>query len=190
MVEDTWSGLVAAHKRTRPTSAAPVTEHAPKAAILACSDARVPPSVIFDQPAGSLFVIRLAGNTATPEALASLDYAVEHLGVKLVIVLGHSGCGAVQAAAAGTCGGHLAPIVAPICAIARANPDASADQLVELNVGQAVQSVIRHDGPAGQGARSGTIDVQGAVHDLSTGSLVPLADILDPISTHTLLETQ
>jgi carbonic anhydrase len=168
---------------------AEVAEHAPKAAILACSDARVPPSVVFDQPAGSLFVIRIAGNTATPEALASLDYAVEQLGVALVIVLGHSGCGAVQAAAAGTCGGHLAPIVEPICAIARANPDASLDRLVVLNVEETMSSLIRHDGPAGVGARTGTIEVRGAVHDLSTGSLVPLTDSPDPTTTRTLLET-
>jgi len=187
--EDTWTELVAAHERSRPAAVTEVAAHAPKAAILACSDARVPPSVVFGQPAGSLFVIRIAGNTATPEVLASLDYAVERLGVDLVIVLGHSGCGAVQAAAAGTCGGHLAPIVEPICAIARSNPDASLDRLVVLNVEEAVASLIRHDGPTGEGVRIGTIDVRGAVHDLTTGSLVPLTDSPDPTTTQTLLET-
>ena len=81
MPDDTWAELVAAHERSRPAAVTEVPEHAPKAAILACSDARVPPSVVFDQPAGALFVVRIAGNTASPAALASLDYAVEHLGV-------------------------------------------------------------------------------------------------------------
>jgi carbonic anhydrase len=97
-----WGQLIEAHRLAEagPIEVAP--EHAPKAAILACSDARVPPSVIFDQPAGSLFVVRIAGNTASAAALASLDYAVAKLGVEVLIVLGHTSCGAVQAAAAGT----------------------------------------------------------------------------------------
>ena len=72
----------------------------PFAAILCCSDSRVPPEIIFDAGIGDLFVVRLAGNVPDDCALASLEYAVAHLHVSLVVVLGHTGCGAIQAALA------------------------------------------------------------------------------------------
>ena len=69
----------------------------PFAIILACSDSRVPPEIIFDQGIGDLFVIRVAGNVATPAQIGSIEYAATQLGTKLVVVLGHSNCGAVAA---------------------------------------------------------------------------------------------
>lgn len=69
----------------------------PFAAILTCADSRVPPEVFFNQGLGEIFVVRVAGNIASSEVIGSLDYAVEHLGVSLVMVLGHSSCGAVSA---------------------------------------------------------------------------------------------
>lgn len=71
---------------------------APDAVILTCSDSRVPPTLVFDQGLGDLFVIRVAGNIVTPEQLGSIEFAVEKLGSRLVIVLGHTRCGAVTAA--------------------------------------------------------------------------------------------
>ena len=70
----------------------------PFAIILSCSDSRVSPEVAFDQGVGDLFVVREAGNIATPTVLGSIEYAVDHLGAKLVVVMGHRRCGAVQAA--------------------------------------------------------------------------------------------
>jgi carbonic anhydrase len=71
----------------------------PFAAVLGCSDARAPTEVIFNQACNALFVVRVAGNVLGSECLGSIDYAVEHLGsIKLLVVLGHSGCGAVTAA--------------------------------------------------------------------------------------------
>jgi carbonic anhydrase len=70
---------------------------APYAVVLGCSDSRVPPELIFDEGLGDLFVIRVAGNVAAPSQVESVEYAVEHLGAQLVVVLGHSACGAVQA---------------------------------------------------------------------------------------------
>lgn len=72
----------------------------PFAAILGCSDSRVPPEIVFDQGIGDLFVVRTAGQTVDRMALGSIEYAVEHLGVRLIVVLGHQDCGAVQAAVA------------------------------------------------------------------------------------------
>jgi carbonic anhydrase len=70
----------------------------PFAAVLACADSRVPVELLFDQTIGHLFVTRVAGNMVTPEIIASLEYGVAVLGVKVVMVLGHTGCGAVKAA--------------------------------------------------------------------------------------------
>jgi len=69
----------------------------PQAIVLSCSDSRVPPEVVFDQGLGDLFVIRSAGEVADTAGLASIEYAVEHLGTKLIVVLGHTSCGAVKA---------------------------------------------------------------------------------------------
>ncbi len=76
-------------------------EHAraqrPFAVILGCSDSRAPAEFVFDQGLGDLFVIRVAGNIAAPSQIGSIEFAVERFGVRLVVVLGHSNCGAVQA---------------------------------------------------------------------------------------------
>jgi carbonic anhydrase len=73
----------------------------PKAMVLSCSDSRLPPELVFDQSLGDLFVVRSAGNVADRIGLASLEYAAEHLGAKVLVVLGHEKCGAVTAAARG-----------------------------------------------------------------------------------------
>lgn len=84
----------------------------PFAVILGCADSRVPPELIFDQGLGDLFVIRDAGNVIDDEVLGSIEYAVEHLGTRLVVVLGHEKCGAVTAAAAGLeAPGHIKTVV-------------------------------------------------------------------------------
>ena len=69
----------------------------PYATILGCSDSRVTPEIVFDQGLGDLFVVRVAGNIATPSQINSIEFATKHLGSRLVVVLGHSKCGAVQA---------------------------------------------------------------------------------------------
>ena len=73
---------------------------APFAAVLGCADSRVPVERVFDQGFGELFVIRVAGNIAGPTQVGSVEYGVRHLGIRLVVVLGHSGCGAVDATVA------------------------------------------------------------------------------------------
>ncbi len=80
----------------------------PFAIILGCSDSRVPPEVIFDQGLGDLFIIRVAGNIVDDVVLGSIEYAAEHLHTPLIVVLGHSKCGAVSATVAGgELAGHL-----------------------------------------------------------------------------------
>lgn len=84
----------------------------PFAIIVGCSDSRIPPEVIFDQGLGDIFVIRTAGQVMDNVSIGSIEYAVEHLGVPLVVVLGHDGCGAVTAATeGGEVPGHLDSLV-------------------------------------------------------------------------------
>jgi carbonic anhydrase len=78
---------------------------APDAIVLSCSDSRVPPELVFDQELGELFVVRVAGNILSDEALASIEYALTHLGSRLIVVMGHDSCGAVKAALATPKGG-------------------------------------------------------------------------------------
>jgi len=73
----------------------------PKVAVLACSDSRVAPELLFDKTLGDLFVVRDAGNSPDPVAIGSLEYAVEHLGTTMIVVMGHQECGAVKAACSG-----------------------------------------------------------------------------------------
>lgn len=84
------------------------TSQSPFAIIVGCSDSRVPPEIIFDQGMGDLFIIRNAGNVVDDFAMASIEYAVKHLGVRLIVVLGHERCGAVDATIkGGELPGHL-----------------------------------------------------------------------------------
>jgi len=131
----------------------------------------VPPSVIFDQPAGSLFVVRVAGNTAGPATIASMDYAVAALGVDLIIVLGHTGCGAVTAACAGECDGYLAPLTAQICELANDGVDRSIDEVAAANVRATMRALAVAESPAGEAIRSGRVVVEGAIYDLSSDEI-------------------
>jgi len=86
--------LALEHRRRRKL----VADQAPFAIVLGCSDSRVPAEMVFDQGLGDLFVIRVAGNIVAPSQVGSIEFAAERFGVRLVVVLGHSQCGAVQAA--------------------------------------------------------------------------------------------
>lgn len=88
---------------------------APFAAVLACADSRVPPEVLFDQGLGDLFVVRVAGNILNDQLLGSLEYAAAHLNTPLIVVLGHTNCGAIGAVAQGAeLEGHIASLVPAI----------------------------------------------------------------------------
>jgi carbonic anhydrase len=92
------SGRTSAHRRDLAMLQRTLEKQEPFAAILSCSDSRVPVEVVFDQTIGQLFVTRVAGNIVTPEIIASLEYAVAVLGTNTILVMGHSRCGAVTAA--------------------------------------------------------------------------------------------
>lgn len=176
MSDDMWRNLVEGAQRSSDARLAAMQEHRPSVAVLSCSDARVPPSVVFDQPAGELFVVRIAGNTASPTAIASLEYAVAHLGVELIVVLGHTHCGAVGAAAAGVCSGALSPVVGPICQLAQDHPDATTTELEALNVTRTVETLEQAGGAITEAHLGGRLAIKGALFDLDQAALrtVPL----------------
>ena len=100
-----------AHTRGSIRRAELLNGQSPHAVIVTCSDSRVPPELLFDQSLGEIFIIRVAGNVLDAIGLGSIEYAVEHLNTKLVVVMGHEQCGAVKAAVDG---GHFPPNIMAI----------------------------------------------------------------------------
>jgi carbonic anhydrase len=149
----------------------------PFAAILGCSDSRVPAEVIFDQGLGDLFVIRLAGNVADNLALGSIEYAVEYLSVPLVMVLGHSRCGAinatVQVAEKGVpAPGHIANLVEaiwPAVNQVRGRPGDLVDNAITANVALVVERLKSMPPMLSEFVQSGKLSIVGARYDLDTG---------------------
>lgn len=140
----------------------------PYAVIITCGDSRVPPEHIFSAGIGDLFVIRNAGHVVGPVALGSIEYAMEHLLCKLVIVLGHKGCGAVAAAIEGGATGNVKEITRAICeGIGDERDPAKAELLnIEHNVNKIKDSSLIHHFIKDHG-----LEVQGAIYDISNGEV-------------------
>ncbi|MDD4903136.1 MAG: carbonic anhydrase [Candidatus Bipolaricaulis sp.] len=150
-------------------------EQSPRAAVVACSDSRVPPELLFDQGLGDLFVVRLAGNVIDGDALGSLEYAVDHLDVPVIVILGHSRCGAVGAAvrggnAATHMGGILASLQPAIEATVALPGDpvanAAREHVRRLVAGLAARSPVLRGRMDAE-----TLTVVGAYYDLDTGAV-------------------
>jgi carbonic anhydrase len=145
----------------------------PLAAVLTCSDSRVVPEILFDRGLGDLFVVRVAGNVADGAVLASVEYSVLHLGVPLVVVLGHTKCGALTAALSGEPQlGSIATLIDLLREATVASRNGPGDPLQEsitTNVRLVVDSVSRSlrelSGKSGRGSAL----VVGAVYDIETG---------------------
>ena len=150
----------------------------PIASILSCADSRVVPDHVFDQNPGDLFVVRVAGNVVSPDLLASLEYGVQFLGVPLIMVVGHSGCGAVDAAikvlkAKAVLPGHLPELVTaikPAVIVAeRTQTGSLLDNAIAENVRRQVAR-LKASPPVVQVAYAGRkIDIVGGVYDIATG---------------------
>ena len=151
----------------------------PFAVILGCSDSRVPPEIIFDQGLGDLFVIRLAGNVADNLALGSIEYAVDHLGAPLVMVLGHSRCGAVSAAVqvvekGAQTPGHIASLVEviwPAVNKMRGRPGDLLDNAITANVALVVERLKATPPTLSEFVQKGKLRIVGARYDLDTGAV-------------------
>lgn len=150
----------------------------PVATILTCADSRIPVERVFDQGIGDLFVVRVAGNVAGEHEAGTIEYGVEHLHVPLLVVMGHTRCGAVTAAATRSVApGNVASLIEAIApAVDRAeslNPSLRDGDLVAAaireNVWQSVFDLIRSSEACRESIRSGQLRVVGAVYDLSSG---------------------
>jgi carbonic anhydrase len=153
---------------------------APFAAILGCADSRVAPELAFDQGPGDLFVVRVAGNFVTPDGLASLEFGAAVLGTKLIMVLGHNSCGAVNATVTAlqkgnTLPGHIADLVRAmkpgIERVVKQSGDDLEQRAVLANVRYNVQR-LQHAKPIlAEMVAKNEVRVVGGVYDLATGKV-------------------
>jgi len=153
---------------------------APIAAVIACSDSRVPPEIIFGQGPGDLFIVRDAGNVVTNYGIASTEFAVKMLGTPLILVLGHSGCGAVLAALQASTGrqklpGHLPDLVKLIePAVITAHGRHPGDLLavsIEENVRLGMKRLTQLSAIIGSAVSAGKVAIKGGVYDIATGKV-------------------
>jgi len=156
----------------------------PYATILGCSDSRVPPELLFDAGFGELFIIRVAGNVMSPEVMGSIQYAGTHLKTQLFMVLGHEGCGAVQAALGAKFGGvqersriqlllqNILPGLAGIDP--QLPPQQQLECAVEANVRWSMRQIL--ETPEGRARMAeGRLKLVGAVYEIATGRVRLLA---------------
>jgi carbonic anhydrase len=153
---------------------------APDAIILTCSDSRVPPELIFDKGLGDLFVIRVAGNVTGPGVIGTIEYGVDHLKIPLLVVLGHTDCGAVTAVVNGMeADGHLRTLaerIAPAVQTTRdAYPESGREELISRavreNLWLQIENLFRDSPTVSRAAAEGRLQVWGAVYDLDSGAV-------------------
>jgi carbonic anhydrase len=146
--------------------------------ILGCADSRVPPELLFDQGLGDLFVIRDAGNLIDDAVLGSIEYAVEHLGVRLIMVLGHENCGAVSAAVAGgEAHGHIKTLVDAIRPAVEESANQPGDKVHNCVIASARRTakLIRESEPTLKPlSAAGSLQVVAADYDIYSGKVTLL----------------
>lgn len=156
----------------------------PFASVLGCSDSRTTVELIFDQNLGDIFSVRLAGNIASRKAIGSLEFSTEYLGSKIIIVMGHTNCGAVKAACDDYHGGNIGEIIHLI------NPAVAAEKSVNdkdernsnnsefvekvcfLNVQHQIQRLLRYSQIIKKQVKEKRVGLIGAVYDLATGEVI------------------
>ncbi|MEM4348703.1 MAG: carbonic anhydrase [Candidatus Anstonellaceae archaeon] len=143
----------------------------PYAAVLACSDSRVSPEHIFDAGIGEIFVVRTAGNLADSIALGSLEYAAQHLHVPLVVVLGHTSCGAINAACSSEhASGNLKAIIDALqeaVALGKKDPQ----KTVKENVNCVLKEIRQKSKAISQLEQAGKIKLVGAIYSIDSGQV-------------------
>jgi carbonic anhydrase len=148
----------------------------PFAIILSCSDSRVPPEIVFDEGLGDLFIVRVAGNVLNDEGLGSIEYGVDILGARLIVVLGHQSCGAVDAAmktvaAKGKAPGHIQSLVTAIKPVVDSTPKGDLDTTIKANVKHVVDALRSSTPILKAKVDSGEIQVIGGYYSLDTGAV-------------------
>lgn len=161
--------------------AARAAGQAPFAAVLSCSDSRVAPELIFDCHPGEVFVVRNAGNCIEPFGVASLEYAATALGVRLIVVLGHSGCGAVKAAIAtiakgSEAPGHLPALINAIrpaveAAQGRGGGTPPLEAVIGAHVSEGVAALRVNQPILARLVQTGALHIAGGTYDIATGKV-------------------
>jgi carbonic anhydrase len=151
----------------------------PKAVVLGCIDSRVPVEIVFDQFIGDVFVARVAGNIVNNDILGSMEFGTEVAGSKLVVVLGHSSCGAVMGALDGAKLGHLTDLLEKIKPAIRSaahegekvmsTNDALLDRVTTENVRLNVKAITSQSSVMADAVKRGDLKVVGAVYDIESG---------------------
>ena len=149
----------------------------PYAIVLSCADSRVVPELAFDTGLGELFVVRVAGNVANSSSIASIEYAVAHIGTQVIVVLGHESCGAVTAAVSGGDNGfnlnHLLAHITP--AIHASGDGAAVNDVVKKNAEMTAQELQNRSAIIRDAVASGKLKILPAYYNLNTGKI----DFLD-----------
>jgi carbonic anhydrase len=171
------------HPGRKPEDFAALAEgQAPLTAIVGCADSRVAPELIFDQGVGDLFVVRVAGNIVSgggPLVKGSIEFAVAVLGVRLIMVLGHTQCGAVKAAIEhidsndalpGSIGDLIDPIRAAVTAV-KGQPGDKLENVTKANVERGVKRLETLDPILSKAVKAGELKVVGAVYELKSGAV-------------------
>ncbi len=160
----------------------------PFAAVLSCSDSRAPTEMLFDQALGDIFSVRLAGNIASDKAIGSLEFSAKYLGSKLIVVMGHTGCGAVKAACDDFKDGHIGEIINLIKPSIRhektvINPEERCsknanfvEKINELNVRYQIETIVRLSDIVDEMLEKHELGIIGGIYDLSTGKVRFLED--------------
>ena len=158
-------------------------EQHPFASVLSCSDSRAPVELLFDQALGDVFSVRLAGNIASDKGIGSLEFGSKYLGAKLIVVMGHTSCGAVKAACDDFKDGHIGEIVNMIKPSIRhektvegaenrcSGNDDIVQKICELNVKYQIESILRCSDILDDMTQAKEIAIVGAVYDISTGKV-------------------
>jgi carbonic anhydrase len=156
-------------------------KHHPFASFLSCSDSRAPVELLFDQALGDIFSVRLAGNIASDKCIGSLEFSTKYLGSKLIVVMGHSSCGAVKAACDDFKDGHIGEIINMIKPAIRHEKTVTDDRtsknetfvqkICEHNVSYQIEQIIRTSDIVQDMITAKQIGVAGGVYDINTGKV-------------------
>ena len=151
------------------------------AAILGCIDSRVSNELVFDVGLGDLFSVRVAGNVVNDDVLGSLEYACEHAGAKLIVVLGHTGCGAIKAACDYVESGHITQLLHKIQTAVESEEtileernsenDLFVGKVTNINVAFSVEQILQRSEILAKLWRDEKIDIVGATYDVKTGGV-------------------
>ncbi len=149
----------------------------PYAVVVACSDSRVSPEIIFSESLGKLFVVRTAGNVVDPITIGSIEYAVEHLKAPMIVVLGHQSCGAVKAALGsnGHAEGNIGEIIKkilPAVKLVKSKAKAGDDieyKVIEQNVKNVIDNIKSKSSIISEEQKHGKVQIIGAYYSIETG---------------------